>query len=60
MLRIVVKEVDGAPAAHVGGPNVETVKTFDIEAPDLEAHLRKQDGNGNTFLWRNVVGVEIL
>lgn len=60
MLRIVVKEVDGSHAAHVGGPNVETVKTFDIDEPELEAYLRKKDGNGNTFLWRNVVGVEIL
>jgi hypothetical protein len=50
-------------AANVGGPVVETCKTFDVDMPEVEAYLscpdRDQYGNW-TYTTRMVIGVEVL
>lgn len=48
-MRVIVEQVDtGAAAAGVPGAKaVVTYRTFDIEAPQLEAFLREQ---GNRFV----------
>lgn len=40
MLRVIVRTSDTGAAAHVGGPVEVSVRTFDIEAADLEQFLR--------------------
>ena len=57
MIRIVVQVADSAMAAHIGGPVQTWCKTFDVEAPDLEAFMQP---DGHTFRDKYVVGVEFL
>jgi hypothetical protein len=64
MVRIIVQTSDAGMAANVGG-NVETdVKSFDIEAPALEAYLRqyaRSKVRGEATYWhRSVIGAEVL
>lgn len=56
-LRVIVCESDAEAAAHVGGPVHVAYRTFDIEAPELEAFIRAPRGS---FMNRQVSGVEIL
>lgn len=61
MIRIIVATTDACRAAHVGGPVEVSYRTFDIDAPKLEAfmaerHTWKKDGMTD----RTVVGVELL
>jgi len=58
MLRIVVENCDAAMAANVGGTVHKTIKTFDVDLPELEAHLIKH--NEYQYDHSQVVGVEIL
>ena len=68
MIRVVVKTCDFGDAANIGGPVVDSIKSFDIEAPELEAHLtewetqRNLATSGKKNLWwnRTCVGVEVL
>lgn len=57
MIRIVVQIADAAMAANVGGPVQTWCKTFDVEAPELEAVLRDQSSK---YREAHVIGVEVL
>jgi hypothetical protein len=59
-LRIVCREDDAGMAANVGGSVLTTLKTFDIEHPELEAWLREQHAPGMKYWHRQIVGVEIV
>lgn len=56
-IRIIVTTTDAGAAAHVGGPVHITHKTFDIEAPELEAFMAEQK---RSFEYRCITGVEVL
>lgn len=67
MIRIIVKVADATHAVNAGsGSVIQTFRTFDIEAPDLEALLRRRDATRPHNLpdrdpidaW--VVGAEVL
>lgn len=58
MLRIIVATTDAERAAHVGGPVEVSYKSFDIEAPQVEAFLSA--GKKNQFWSRTLVGVEVI
>lgn len=58
MIRLIVRAKDAGAAAHVGGPVDIDYRTFDVEAPALEAFLRGADPTAYTH--RHVVGVEVL
>jgi len=63
MLRVVVETCDAGMAANVGGRVDCSVRTFDIEAPELEAYLREftDAGKQGQMYWhRRAVGVEVL
>lgn len=58
MLRIIVRECDEGAARHVGGPVQTRHRTFDVDLPDLEQHLR---GDGvPDYVSREVIGIEVL
>jgi hypothetical protein len=57
MIRIVVQVADASMAANVGGPVQTWCRTFDVEAPDLEAFMQP---DGNAYREKHVVGVEFL
>jgi len=56
MIRLIVRTVDIGGAAHVGGPVIESFKTFDIEDNALESHLREVEGN--KWVSRQVIGID--
>ena len=68
MLRIVVQTSDAGMAVNVGGHVEVEVKTFDINAPELEEFLReyadaqtKARNSTSSIYWsRSVIGVEIV
>lgn len=56
-IRIIVQHTDYGAACHVGGPVSTEYVTFDVEAPELVAHMSATvPSHGH----RSVVGVEIL
>ena len=57
MIRVVVETCDAGMAANVGGSVHTSIRTFDIEAPELEKFLR---ANMGTYGHRHVTGVECL
>ena len=58
MIRIVCKQDDNSCLSHTGaGASITSYKTFDIEFPELEEHL-KTDPRG--YVYRSVIGVEVL
>lgn len=63
MLRIVVQTSDCGMAANIGGHVENTIRTFDIELPELEAYLREHSDKTEMerrYTARNVIGVEVL
>jgi hypothetical protein len=56
-IRIIVQQTDATAAAHVGGPPATEYLTFDVEAPELVAHMRTK---WTELGHRSIVGVEIL
>lgn len=57
-IRIIVREANEGAARHVGGPVQTSHRTFDVDLPELEAHLR---GEGQPdYICREVIGVELL
>ena len=68
MIRIVVQTCDCGMAVHVGGGVESSVKTFDVDLPQLEAHLREYESAKEkarqtkkpTYWHRCVIGVEVL
>ena len=55
MIRIIVKSNDPGMAINIGGPIIETFRTFDVDAPDLEYYLHHPVG---TYETRQIIGVE--
>lgn len=60
MLRIVVQTDDASMAANVGGKVETKFRTFDIDAPELEAFLREPEGKKWQFTQRQAVGIEVI
>lgn len=64
MIRVTVQTSDAGMAANVGGHVQVEFKSFDISAPDLEAHLREYSEakkRKQSLYWqRCVIGVEVL
>jgi hypothetical protein len=68
MIRIVVQTCDCGMAANVGGNVMISVKTFDVDLPELETHLREYEDelkhntrtNTITYWHRCVIGAEVL
>ena len=56
-VRIIVQEVDGTAAAHVGGPVYTEFRTFDVKAPGLVAYMNAPKPQ---FAHRSIIGVEVL
>lgn len=57
MLRIITREQDSNDAAHIGGETEITYRTFDAEAPEVEAWLRQKDLG---YVSRTVIGIELV
>lgn len=57
-IRIIVRECDLGAAMHVGGPVNTRHRSFDVELPELEQHLRAE--GQPDYLRREVIGVEVL
>lgn len=64
MIRVAVQTSDAGMAVNVVGHVQMEVKTFDIEAPELERYLRDYEDarkRGEATYWsRCVTGIEIL
>ena len=63
MIRITVVTTDACRAANVGGPVEVSYRSFDSEAPELEAFMAERDGwsaNVKSMCDRTIVGVELL
>ena len=58
MIRIICYENDYSDAANVGGRNIETYKTFDIQAPEIEAWIK--EGPASKWRTRTISGFEII
>lgn len=56
MIRIIIRETNYADAAHVGGPVLESFKTFDVELPQVESYLAEELKWGS----RRVIGIEAV
>lgn len=56
MIRVTVQTDDAAMAANVGGSVHSSYRSFDIDAPELEAFLQEKIG---TYAHRQVVGWEL-
>lgn len=67
MIRIVVQTCDCGMAVNIGGSVESSVKTFDVNLPELEAHLREYEEaqtrakeNKRPMYWhRSVIGAEV-
>lgn len=57
MLRIITRTVDRQGAAHVGGPEHTSYRTFDIELPEIEKWLTRPLA---TYVDCDVIGVEVI
>lgn len=68
MIRLTVQTTDFNESSHVGGPPITYLKTFVVNAPELEAHLHEYERakedyiKTGKFIWwnRQIVGFEIL
>ena len=59
MIRIICVESDISAAANVGGSAAHvSYRSFEVEAPELEAWLAEAGGHGWRYIIRSVVGVE--
>jgi hypothetical protein len=59
-LRIIVCDVDSGYACNVGGPVAVNYRTFDIDAPEVEAFLREPSEKKWSYSQRTISGVEVL
>lgn len=60
MIRIICQETNTGDAAHVGGPVHLSYKTFDVDAPELEAWLHQPEAERSIYCMREPHGVEVL
>jgi hypothetical protein len=58
-IRVIVQTCDAGMAANVGGSVMTTYRTFDVEAPELEAFLRG-DLPSRDYSFRQVSGWELI
>jgi hypothetical protein len=58
MIRIVVQTNDAGMAANVGGDVLRGIRTFDIDAPALEAFLKRYEEG--MYSNAHVIGAEII
>lgn len=56
MIRIVVQIANAGMAANVGGPVQTSIKTFEVEAPELE---RFMEDRCHGYQEKHIVGVEL-
>lgn len=56
MLRIVLQRVHTGAACNVGGPVTTSVRTFDVDLPEVEQVMRSEDRWNDV----HVVGIEVL
>ena len=59
-ITIIVRTDAASMAAHVGGAVETTLRTFTIEAPELEAFLREPKDKNWEYTIRQVIGIEEL
>jgi hypothetical protein len=59
-LRIIVRDDDAGMACNVGGAVHTSFRTFVIEAPEVEAFLRASASAKNSYLQRQIAGVELI
>jgi hypothetical protein len=57
MIRIIVQTDDASMAANVGGNVLTTMRTFDVELPELEEFLRGAD---KKYMHRQAIGIELI
>lgn len=55
MIRLTVQTDDANMAANCGGHVLTTLRTFVIDAPELEAFLKDQGG----YIHRQIIGYEV-
>jgi hypothetical protein len=63
MLRIIVQTSDCSMAANIGGHVENTVRTFDVDVPELESYLREHKDAPEPqrrYRSRDVIGIELL
>jgi len=66
VIRFIIKTADVGEAIYAGGNVITRTKSFDVDCPELEAHLREhrkaeQEAKGNPLYWsRELVGYELL
>ena len=68
MIRIIIQDCDFGAAANIGGPVESHVKSFDVDIPALEKHLRDfkemsdKCKSAKQMVWssQNVAGIELL
>lgn len=67
-MRLIIATADYGAAANIGGPVDQTVRTFDFELPEAEAHLQEHKDaltkalalKQTLWMTRTVIGVEII
>ena len=60
MIRIICFENDCSDAANVGGPNKLSMKTFDVDIPEVEAWMEEAFSQGWKYVTRGFSGIEII
>jgi len=63
MIRLIIRTVDSSTAYHLGGPGTPiatSYQTFDVDAPNVEKFLSEFDGETNSCVERQILGVEVL
>lgn len=56
MIRFIVQTDDANMAVNVGGSVHTSYRTFDVDLPELEKHLK----TGGVYIERRLVGCELL
>jgi hypothetical protein len=56
MIRIHIRTDDRAAAGHIGGA-VDTLKSFDVDLPEVEAYIRANSGK---WCFCQVYGAELI
>lgn len=60
MIRVIVRTTDVSEVIHAGGYVHVTNKTFDVDLPELEAFLRRDEGVKSSYATSEVIGIELL
>lgn len=56
MLRVVFQRIHTGAACNIGGPVTSSVRTFDVDLPEVEQFMRSEDKWNDV----NVIGIEVL